>query len=174
MVATLGRVNYPALPVRELNSALIMDTRRLLMIALASITAFGSLVADQEPTASAPPGTGIEGSVSISPIRGGPSKVGVPNSAPLRNTQFVVENAAGVVVTFKTDEEGRFRVPLSPGRYTVRSAVVKKIGRCGPFDVEVDAQAVEHAGAERLEQDVVLAREPAQHLLAFSHLQVEP
>ena len=65
--------------------------------------------------------------------------MGVPNSGPLRNTQFVVENAAGIVATFKTDEEGRFRVPLAAGRYTVRSAVVKKIGRCGPFEVEVDA-----------------------------------
>lgn len=141
MVATLGRVNYPALPGRELDGPPIMNTRRLFLIALAAITAFYSLVADQEPTASASstPGTGIEGSVSISPIRGGPSKVGVPNSAPLRNTQFVVENAAGIVVTFKTDEEGRFRVPLSPGRYTVRSAVVKKIGRCGPFEVQVEA-----------------------------------
>ena len=138
MVATLRRVNYPAPAGREPDGPPIMNTRRLLLSALASITAFCSLVADQEPTASSPPGTGIEGSVSISPIRGGPSKVGVPNSAPLRNTQFVVENAAGIVVTFKTDEEGRFRVPLSPGRYTVRSAVVKKIGRCGPFEVEVE------------------------------------
>jgi len=139
MVATLRRVNYPALPAREPDGRPIMDTRRLLMIALASMTVFCSLVAGQEPTASPPPGTGIEGSVSISPIRGGPSKVGVPNSAPLGNTQFVVENAAGIVVTFQTDEEGRFRVPLSPGRYTVRSAAVKKIGRCGPFEVEVEA-----------------------------------
>lgn len=145
MVATPGRVNYPALPGREPDGPPIMDTRRLLLIALAAITAFCSLVADQEPTASSSPGTGIEGSVSISPIRGGPSKVGVPNSAPLRNTQFVVENAAGIVVTFKTDEEGRFRVPLSPGRYTVRSAVVKKIGRCGPFEVEVEAAGFKQA-----------------------------
>jgi hypothetical protein len=65
--------------------------------------------------------------------------VGVPNSAPLRNTQFVVENATGIVATFKTDEEGRFRVPLAPGRYTVRRDPVKKIGRCGPFEVEVGA-----------------------------------
>lgn len=65
--------------------------------------------------------------------------MGVANSAPLAHTQFVVENAAGVVVTFKTDEEGRFRVPLSPGRYSVRRAEMKKIGRCGPFQVEVEA-----------------------------------
>ena len=65
--------------------------------------------------------------------------MGVPNSGPLRNTQFVVENAAGMVVTFTTDQEGRFRVPLSPGRYSVRPAELKKIGRCGPFQVEVEA-----------------------------------
>ena len=37
-----------------------------------------------------------------------------------------------------------------------------------------DAEPVEHAGAERLEQDVVVADEPQQHLAAFLHLQVEP
>jgi hypothetical protein len=94
---------------------------------------------EQAPTSTTPPTTGIEGSVAISPIRGGPSKVGIPNSAPLRNSEFVVENAAGVVTTFKTDEDGRFRVPLPPGRYTVKRAVAKKIGRCGPFEVEVEA-----------------------------------
>jgi hypothetical protein len=57
----------------------------------------------------------------------------------MRNTQFVVENAAGLVVAFKTDDEGRFRIPLPPGSYTVRAAAMKKIGRCGPFTVEVDA-----------------------------------
>ena len=119
-----------------------MPKPRLLLIALASITTFCChlLLGDQESIAALQPGTGIEGSASISPIRGGPSKVGVPNSAPLRNTEFVVENRAGLVVPFKTDEEGRFRVPLSPGRYTVRTAQIKaKIGKCGPFEVEVEA-----------------------------------
>lgn len=117
-----------------------MAKPRLLLIALASITAFCChlVLGDQESIAPSQPGTGIKGSVSISPIRGGPSKVGVPNSAPLRNTEFVVEDSAGVTVTFKTDEEGRFRVPLPPGRYTVRTAQKKKIGRCGPFEVEVE------------------------------------
>lgn len=129
MLATLSYVNYPS----------AMATSRLFSIALLSITAFCCLVlGEKESIASSQLATGIEGSVSISPIRGGPARVGVPNSAPLANTDFVVENAAGVVVTFKTDEAGRFRVPLSPGRYTVRAAQIKKIGRCGPFEVEVD------------------------------------
>jgi hypothetical protein len=135
MVATLRRVNYRALPVRSRT----MNRRRYFLFVLAFITAVGSILGDQEPTPTPSPGTGIEGSVSISPIHGGPSKVGEANSGPLRNTQFVVENAAGVVVSFQTDEEGRFRVPLPPGRYTVRRATVKRIGRCGPFEVEVDA-----------------------------------
>lgn len=139
MVATLRRVNYPALPVRRPAHNIIMAAPRFFLIALASFIAVYAVVGTQEPTPTSLPGTGIEGSVSISPIRGGPSKIGVPNSAPLRNTQFVVENAAGLVVSFQSDEEGRFRVPLPPGRYTVRQAAVKKIGRCGPFEVEVDA-----------------------------------
>jgi hypothetical protein len=108
-----------------------MATPRLFFLALACLTVFSCLVLGEQES-------GIEGSVSISPIRGGPARIGVPNSAPLANTRFVVENAAGVVVSFKTDEAGRFRVPLSPGRYTVRAAQIKKIGRCGPFEVEVD------------------------------------
>jgi len=109
-----------------------MATARLFLIALASVTVFSGLaLGDQQ--------SGIEGSVSNSPIRGGPSRVGVPNSAPMRNTQFVVENAGGLVATFKTDDEGRFRIPLPAGHYTVRRAEIKKIGRCGPFTVQVDA-----------------------------------
>jgi hypothetical protein len=115
-----------------INRATSMATSRLFLIALACLTAFSCLVLGEQES-------GIEGSVSISPIRGGPERVGVPNSGPMRNTQFVVENASGPVATFKTDEEGRFRVPLPAGHYTVRTAEIKKIGRCGPFTVEVDA-----------------------------------
>ena len=132
MVATLRHVNYPALSRRQSDLPTSMATARLFLIALAPLTVFCCVVlGDQE--------SGIEGSVSISPIRGGPARVGVPNSAPLRNTQFVVENAAGLVAAFKTDEAGRFRIPLPPGKYTIRTAAVKRIGRCGPLAVEVDA-----------------------------------
>ena len=85
--------------------------------------------------------TGIEGVVSVGPIHGGPSRVGVPDSAPLPNTAFEVTNNAGAVTTFTTDAAGHFRVPLGPGRYSIKAKDQKsKLPRCGPFEVEVTAE----------------------------------
>ncbi len=78
--------------------------------------------------------------ITISPIHPGPTRVGVPNSGPLASTAFNVESEKGVVASFTTDDQGRFRVSLSPGHYTV-SVKEKKggIGRRGPFEVDVGA-----------------------------------
>ena len=86
------------------------------------------------------PGTGIEGVISIGPTHGGPARIGVPDSKPLANTTFVVENEKGAVTSFTTDDQGRFRISLAPGHYTVsRRDAQPKIGRYGPFDVDVVA-----------------------------------
>jgi hypothetical protein len=86
------------------------------------------------------PETGIEGVISIGPTHGGPARIGVPDSKPLANTTFVVENEKGVVTSFTTDDQGRFRISLAPGHYTVsRQDAQPKIGRYGPFDVDVVA-----------------------------------
>ena len=93
-----------------------------------------------EPTAAPESGTGIEGAITVGPIHGGPSRVGVPDSKPLANVAFVVRNDNGVVASFTTDAEGRFRVPLPPGHYSVsRPDAQPKVGRCGPFEVDVAA-----------------------------------
>jgi hypothetical protein len=82
--------------------------------------------------------TGIEGVVSIGPIHGGPQRSDEPASAPLANAVFEVANDAGAVTTFTTDAAGHFRVPLAPGRYSIKRKDVKaKVGHCGPFEVEV-------------------------------------
>jgi hypothetical protein len=83
---------------------------------------------------------GIEGDVTVSPIHGGPSRQGVPDSGPMPNTSFLVETAAGTVATFKTDEKGHFKVELPPGRYTIRIEQPMMKGRgCGLADIEVTA-----------------------------------
>ena len=84
-----------------------------------------------------PPG-GIEGAATISPVRGGPSRQGVSDFAPLANTSFFVESAAGKVATFKTDPEGHFKVELPPGKYTIRieRPQMKRRG-CALRDIEV-------------------------------------
>ena len=86
------------------------------------------------------PETGLEGVISISPIRGGPEMVGVPNSRPLANIDFIVKKGDETVASFKTDDQGRFRLRLAPGHYTVSMKDGKRgIGRHGPFEVDVAA-----------------------------------
>ncbi len=92
----------------------------------------------QTPAAEAQ--SGIEGSITLSPAHGGPSRVGVPDSKPLANAEFVVENETGKVAEFATDDAGRFRIALPPGHYTVSLKNKKRgIGKFGPFDVHIAA-----------------------------------
>jgi hypothetical protein len=82
--------------------------------------------------------TGIEGIISVGPIHGGPTRAGEPDSAPLANVAFEVANDAGAVTTFTTDASGHFRIPLAPGRYSIKRRDSKtRFERCGPFEVEV-------------------------------------
>ena len=84
--------------------------------------------------------TGIEGVILISPTRGGPIQRGVPSSAPLRGIEFVVRKGEETIATFKTDAEGKFRLSVPPGHYTVsRANWSAPIGRYGPFEVDVAA-----------------------------------
>jgi hypothetical protein len=84
--------------------------------------------------------TGIEGVISISPVHGGPARIGGANSKPLPNAEFVVTNEKGAITSFTTDDQGRFRVSLPPGHYTVsRKNGNPRIGKFGPFDVDVTA-----------------------------------
>jgi hypothetical protein len=86
-------------------------------------------------------GTGIEGVVTVSPIRPGPIRKGseVPNVAPLPNAIFSVANAKGTVTSFTTDGEGRFRLSLSPGHYVVSLAEYRFPRPCGPFEIDVES-----------------------------------
>ena len=83
-------------------------------------------------------GTGIEGIITISPSQPGPTRDDAPGSKPLANTAFVVENQKGEVTSFTTDDQGHFRIPLSPGHYTVSiKGRNTTIGHFGPFEVDV-------------------------------------
>ena len=83
--------------------------------------------------------TGIEGVITFGPTQAGPVRADTPGSKPLANTTFVVEDEKGAEVTsFTTDDQGRFRVPLAPGHYTVSKEGKKHgVGHYGPFDVDV-------------------------------------
>jgi len=84
--------------------------------------------------------TGIEGVITVSPTHPGPVRPGMISSKPLANATFVVGNDGGAVAEFTTDAQGRFKVSLAPGHYTVTKKDGQKgIGRYGPFDVDVTA-----------------------------------
>jgi len=86
------------------------------------------------------PETGLEGVITISPIQGGPARLGVPNSRPYANIDFIVKKGDETVASFKTDEQGHFRIRLAPGHYRVSMKDGKRgIGRRGPFEVDVVA-----------------------------------
>jgi hypothetical protein len=116
--------------------AFFMKTH-LLSILPVLVSLFGSvMVAAAQPGS----GTGIEGSISISPAQPGPTRQGVPDSRPLPKTSFVVKQGDRIVTSFETDDEGRFRVLLPPGHYTISKKDRKStIGSFGPFEAEVTA-----------------------------------
>ena len=112
---------------------------RLVLFRFLALLMFSCLMSLAEESASAGE-TGVEGIILISPTRGGPVRPGMETSAPLREIEFVVRKGDETVATFKTDAEGKFRVPLSPAHYTVsRANWVGRIGRYGPFEVDVTA-----------------------------------
>src|SRR5207247_11399045 len=83
-------------------------------------------------------GTGIEGRITISPPYPRPTRADVPNSQPLANAAFVMENEKGEVASFTTDEQGQCRTSLAPGHYKVSMQGKRRgIGHYGPFEVDV-------------------------------------
>ena len=100
----------------------------------ALVALIAPMASTQTPTPSA---TGIEGVIMVSPSRPGPIRKDTPNAAPAGNLQFAVKNAEARVASFTTDAEGRFRVSLPPGHYTiVREDPGARIGRWR-FEAEV-------------------------------------
>src|SRR6266513_2621547 len=89
-------------------------------------------------------GTGIEGVITVSPTRPGPIRAGsdVLNAAPLPNAVFTVGNEKGVVTSFTTDSEGRFRLSLKPGHYVIVLAEHRFPRPCGPFDIDVESAKI--------------------------------
>ena len=88
--------------------------------------------------------TGIEGVITVSPTRPGPIRAGsdIPNAAPLPNAVFTVGNENGIVRSFTTDSEGRFRVSLKPGHYVVTLAEHRFPRPCGPFEIDVESAKI--------------------------------
>ncbi len=84
------------------------------------------------------PTSGVQGVILVGPVMGGPTREGTPDAKPLPEMEFVVKQGERVVTSFRTDQEGHFRVSLSPGHYSVvRKERNSAVGFYGPFEVEV-------------------------------------
>jgi hypothetical protein len=108
---------------------------------MVSLTLFSGVVLAESPSPpKREPETGVEGVISISPIQGGPSRQGVPDSRPLANAKFIVAKENSTVTSFQTDDQGRFQISLLPGHYTIsRKDWTASLGSYGPFEVDVVA-----------------------------------
>lgn len=90
--------------------------RRFRLEIAATLVALFAVMAMAESASAA---SGIEGIIFVSPSRPGPIRKEGPSKAPAANIDFVVKKADARVTSFTTDGEGRFRVLLPPGHYTV-------------------------------------------------------
>jgi len=108
----------------------------LLLILLALLVCVAQAEIQSMPSPDA--GTGLEGSISLHGISGGPVKQGVPDSRPLANTTFVVKKGDLTVTSFTTDDQGRFRISLPAGHYSIsKKDWNSRVGFYGPFPVDI-------------------------------------
>ena len=98
------------------------------------------VLAETQATPKAERETGLEGVILVGPIQGGPTRQGVPDSRPLANTEFLVVRENSIVASFKTNDQGWFKISLPSGHYTVsRKDWKASVGSYGPFEVDVAA-----------------------------------
>ena len=112
-----------------------------LAITAVLLALFSRFISAQTPSTPKPERpTGLEGVIMVGPIQGGPTKQGVPDSRPLGDTEFLVQKENSIVTSFKTDDQGRFRISLPPGHYIIsRKDWRAAVGSYGPFEVDVAA-----------------------------------
>jgi hypothetical protein len=119
----------------------LLQMRKLFgLLLLATLPAVFSPFALAEGPSTPKPSSesGIEGVIMVGPVQGGPSKQGVPDSRPLGGMEFLVKKENITVTSFKTDDQGRFRISLPPGHYSVsRKDWHSAVGSYGPFEVDV-------------------------------------
>ena len=87
--------------------------------------------------------TGIEGQVSIGPVRPVERK-GVPNRKPYQAKITVLDLAGREVAVVNSDTEGKFRVAVPPGTYILRPESLGKYPRSSEQRVEVHPNSVSH------------------------------
>ena len=113
--------------------------KKIPLLALALTTLLSCLaMAQMTPNPGSAEASGIEGTISAGPTRGGPVRRDELSSAPVSNMSFLVKQGDRVITSFQTDKQGDFRVLLDPGHYTVvRKDYAGAVGNYGPFEVDV-------------------------------------
>ena len=86
------------------------------LLLLATIFSVGPLHADTPVSAAE---TGIKGTVLMGPVRPGPAMAGQSHEAPFRASFQVLDGENKLVMSFTSDENGRFMILLPPGEYTI-------------------------------------------------------
>jgi hypothetical protein len=111
--------------------------QRVVALSLSFLIVCASVASSESKTEN----TGISGVIMVSPTRPGPTRKGSEsaNAAPLPNATFSITGDDGAVKTFTTDSNGRFRVSLKPGHYSVLLAENRFPKPCGPFEIDVEA-----------------------------------
>jgi len=113
-----------------------VKAKRSVVAVVMLLGSFSSFALAETPSVEA--GSGIEGVILVGPAMPGPAREGMPESKPVPNVTWTVQNQKGEVASFTTDGEGRFRLSLPPGHYTVtRQKRASGVGHFGPFDVDV-------------------------------------
>jgi hypothetical protein len=116
-----------------------MHCRYRWLIGVGLVATTASIVMSQSPSPSTGNGSGITGSIFISPARPGPIHPGESTRAPAGNVEFTVKSGETTVATFRTDAEGNFKVALPRGHYVV----ARETGRIGRWRFETDVAAGE-------------------------------
>jgi hypothetical protein len=83
--------------------------------------------------------SGIEGLVTLSPTCPGPQRAGQVCEQPYQATISVLDQRGNVVTRIRSGADGRFRVVLAPGSYTLRPESPGALPRAGELAVTVTA-----------------------------------
>ncbi|HZY41399.1 MAG TPA: hypothetical protein VFF59_05290 [Anaerolineae bacterium] len=106
-------------------------------------TAVPTLEVSPKPTSTAAPKSGLQVTATIGPTCPGPQRVGQVCTAPYVG-EFIVSTREGrEVARFTTDDQGRSKLDLPPGDYSVSPKLdsARGLPRGGPIDVQVIAGA---------------------------------
>ena len=88
-------------------------------------------------------GSGVEGTVTLSPACGGPQREGAGCQAPYADVEVrLIGHGGSVVATARTSSAGRYLLPAPAGNYHLQVMTPIKITRCPSPAVKVTQQQI--------------------------------